>query len=91
MAEKLAMICDKEQICGISSYQCKTEMPTKYVNMLDKQSARTHYLHIERPADDLQGVLLFWGLTDEESLQICNTMLQKMSASQGEPVTIQCI
>lgn len=89
--EKMKAICDGENDCVESKHQCKNELASNYMDMLDKQSSRTHYVHIQRQADNLKGVVLFWGLTDDESLQVCKIMLQKIDAQKSVPATTQCI
>lgn len=89
--EKFSALCEGENDCVESKYQCKDEISANYMDMLDKQSSRTHYVHVQRQSDDLKGVALFWGLTDDESLQVCNIMLQKLDAIKTVPATTQCI
>lgn len=89
--EKINAVCGNEDICVESNYQCKDELASSYMDMLDKQGARTHYLHIQRQSDDLKGVVLFWGLTDDESLQVCKGLLQKINAQKTVPAITQCI
>jgi hypothetical protein len=89
--EKMSAICESETNCVESKHQCKNELASNYMDMLDKQSSRTHYVHLQRQSDNLKGVVLFWGLTDDESLQVCNIMLQKIDAQKSVPVTTQCI
>lgn len=89
--EKVNTLCESDDSCVGSDYQCKPELAANYLDMLDKQSARTHYVHIQRQSDNLKGVVLFWGLTDDESLQVCTNMLQKLDAQKTVPATTQCI
>lgn len=89
--EKVSAVCEGENGCVESKYQCKQELESNYLDMLDKQSSRTHYVHVQRQSDNLKGVVLFWGLTDDESLQVCNIVLQKIDAHKSVPATTQCI
>lgn len=89
--EKLDAMCQGENACIESSYQCKNELDPKYMYMFDKQPSRTHYMHIHRQGDNLAGVILFWGLTDDESRQVCNVMLQKILSNKTNPVIPECI
>ena len=92
MYEKINAVCDAENLCvNEPKYQCKDELPENYLRMLDMQSARTHYVHVQRQSDNLRGIVLFWGLTDDESLQGCKAFMRKISSQNSAPANVQCI
>lgn len=89
--QNIDAVCTSENICVESKYQCKQELDAKYMDMFDRQPSRTHYMHLERQSDHLKGVILFWGLTDDESMRACLNVLQKIQSHQNVAAAVQCI
>jgi hypothetical protein len=90
--ELLTKVCNTDGVsCSNMKYRCDPDVDAKYFDMLDKHPDRTHFFHAER-RDDLRGVFLYWGLTAEESLLVCNMALQQIKAMKLENLReAQCI
>lgn len=91
VAKTMQEVCTAENFCVESRHECKRDVDQRYKNMLGKQSSSTHYVHMQHQTEPLQGVALFWGLTDAESQMICQQLVQKIEAHQGVPVSARCI
>jgi hypothetical protein len=89
--EKFNEMCGNDSFCVETKYECKVDVDAQYKGMLDKQAARTHYVHLQHKTNDLEGILLFWGLTDEESQAFCSQFIKRIDTQNGIPVVAQCI
>ena len=78
--------------CSIKSVDCTRELEPRYRKMLDKQPASVHYAHIEindPSGTPRRGLVLGWGMTEQESLLVCNAI---RSSSDGKVQgTVTCI
>jgi len=77
----LAKFCTAANHCTKQAFQCEHEAQPRYVRMLDQQPASLHYLHynVETPEGPRRAVLVGWGMTEEESQQVC----QHLTADPG--------
>jgi hypothetical protein len=90
--QQIDAVCNNEKICYENkNYECKTTVDAKYQDMLDQQPSRTHYLHVKQPGENLNGVILYWGMTENESWVVCNMMVEKMNKYKQVESNTQCI
>ncbi len=60
------------ELCQFKSSTCKEELPTRYAGIFDGEPLNTSYMSFNRGArHERDGRLIFWGLTDQQSEQIC--------------------
>jgi hypothetical protein len=93
--ERIAAMCPKGRNglnCTLKSVECSRELEPRYRKMLEKQPVSVHYAHVE--IDDpsgtpRRGLVLGWGMTEQESMLVCNAI----QASSGATVkgTVTCI
>lgn len=84
IGKQLAAKCPKQAACQLKSFECTREVEPRYRKMLEGAPANVHYAHLQ--TDDgaggtRRGVLLGWGLTEQESMMVCNGVV----ASSREP------
>ncbi|GMV30711.1 MAG: hypothetical protein AMXMBFR59_28360 [Rhodanobacteraceae bacterium] len=78
--------------CSVKSVDCTRELEPRYQKMLDKKPASVHYAHIqidEPSGTPRRGLVLGWGMTEQESLLICNAI--RASAGTKVKGTVTCI
>lgn len=78
--------------CRLKSVECSRELEPRYRKMLEQQPASVHYAHVQ--LDDpsgtpRRGLVLGWGMTEQESLLVCNGI--RSSASTKLKGTVTCI
>lgn len=79
--------------CSLKSLECSAQIEPRYQKMLDGQPVSTHYARVEtndRGSTPRRAVVLGWGMTEDESLQLCNAI----RASAGKKIsggTVSCI
>jgi hypothetical protein len=78
--------------CTVKSVECMRELEPRYLKMLDQKPASVHYAHIK--LDDpsgapRRGLILGWGMTEQESLLVCNGI--RSAAGTKLKGTVTCI
>ncbi|MBL8296985.1 MAG: hypothetical protein JNN30_01445 [Rhodanobacteraceae bacterium] len=76
--------------CALKSVECSRELEPRYRKMFDRQPASVHYAHLQ--VDDpsgtpRRGLVLGWGMTEQESMLICNAIRSSAAAKAGTRVT----
>lgn len=71
-------LCASTQGCRSSTTSsCIASVDEKYKSMLGKENANVYYLHAERQGRQ-RGVLVYWGLNDQEGKMICEAGKQHL-------------
>lgn len=91
-----ALNCEALGQCAVKQRSCMTGLPNRYHPIFDQQPDTTAYLHVDVPEKRRKGVLLLWGLTESESIQVCQAVLAQVLASQRSQaalagMTARCI
>ncbi len=66
-----ALNCEDLGNCSVRERSCLNGLPDRYLPMFDKRRDTTAYLHLEHAASRREGVVLFWGLNESESIKVC--------------------
>ena len=83
-------LCSVTEGCRSSAISsCVASVDEKYKTMLKKGNANVYYLHAEHN-DTQRGVLVYWGLSDEEGKTVCEAGKQYLS-NQYPHDTINCV
>jgi hypothetical protein len=92
---RAAALCPKGRnglTCQIKSVECTRELEPRYAKMLDRKPASVHYAHItidDPSGTPRRGLILGWGMTEQESMLVCNSIRTASGAKvQG---TVTCI
>jgi hypothetical protein len=91
---RLPAICTSGALtCQITKVECSDAIGDRYRNMLAQQPSVTHYAHFRRKAGETERsfALVAWGLTAEESQQVCESMRQADLAKGAEGEKLTCI
>lgn len=90
-AERLRMhLQDKCDYCVSSSIECKADLDARYLAFFDNKPATAPYLSIDRSRrGEIDGRLIFWGLTRAEGDFVCEKMQQIMAEIHDGPM--QCV
>ena len=84
--------CISKDICVQSKYQCKADISNKYKRMLNQEPSALHYLHYKGQNQPLNGLIMMWGLTKNESKEACEYFLKKYSrARKLKNYSVTCI
>jgi hypothetical protein len=81
---------NKNVSCTLKSLECSREVEPRYRKMLDQQPVSTHYAHMQiedGSAKPRRAVVLGWGMTEDESLFLCNAIRESASKKTGGTVT----
>lgn len=95
MGNRVPVLCPaaKNVSCTLKTLECSGQVEPRYQKMLQGQPVSTHYARIEvadRGATPRRAVVLGWGMTEDESLILCNAI----RAGAGEKIsgsTVTCI
>lgn len=88
--------CEDSGQCEVKQRACMNGLPDRYLPMFNQQRDTTAYLYVEQPTRYRSGVMLFWGLNEQESIQLCQSMLNQVLANKkahklSEDVIARCI
>ncbi len=76
--QEIKALCAATEGCRSSSTStCIASVDEKYKTMLDKGNANVYYLHAERKGRQ-RGVLVYWGLNDDEGKKVCEVGKQRL-------------
>lgn len=94
IGRRLAAKCPSKTGCRLKSFDCTREIEPRYRKMLEGSPTTVHYAHLQ--ADDgvggtRRGVLLGWGLTEQESMMVCNGVVESTRKDQKFKGTATCI
>ena len=89
--QKHYQICEHTPHCSEIKYECKPTMESEYKRMFNQQASSTHYIHMQDLRDQLQGIILLWGLTEQESKGFCQSMVDDFLLKRDKDITIRCI
>lgn len=88
--EQLKQLCSSVQGCQSSNTSsCIASVDEKYQRMLGKENANVYYLHAERKGQQ-RGVLVYWGLNDQEGKMICEAGKQHL-LKQYDSDELECV
>lgn len=79
--------------CSLKSLECSSQIEPRYQKMLDGLPVSTHYARVEtndRGGTPRRAVVLGWGMTEEESLQLC-TAIRESAGKRISGGTVSCI
>lgn len=87
------MKCFADQNCKVIKNQCVEDVSRQYKNMFNEKQVDTTYLKAVNPVLARESITLFWGLTMEESVMLCNKMSQHLKRlAQIDPnIQYRCI
>ncbi|MDM3870499.1 hypothetical protein QSV34_03915 [Porticoccus sp. W117] len=88
---KLIEMCDGLENCTTLKYECKDQLNKRYTKMFAKQPTTSKYLHMTHNKTELNGVAIFWGLTADESAQVCQMTKQQILNKGGREIDAVCI
>jgi len=85
--------CAAATNCKVLKNQCVNEVSLQYQAMFDEKPSSTTYLKVENPVLGREGVMLFWGLNQDESGELCKQMSQhiKSLAEKNPEIKYRCI
>ncbi|MGB3623177.1 MAG: hypothetical protein WBA20_17670 [Ketobacter sp.] len=89
--DEVYKICENSPNCSEIKYECKSKMESEYQRMFNLEQASTHYVHMQDMQDKLAGVILLWGLTKQESLGFCQSLVGNFLAKKDDDFTMRCI
>jgi hypothetical protein len=89
---ELSKFCTPANHCTLQPLQCEHEVAPRYQHMLDQQPASLHYVHLsgDTPEGARRAVVVGWGMTEDESSQVCKGLRETMSAKDSA-FKISCI
>ncbi|UTW44477.1 hypothetical protein KFE80_08720 [bacterium SCSIO 12696] len=88
---KLIEMCNGLDNCTTLKYECKNQLNKRYSKMFAKNPTTSKYLHMKYKSNGLNGVAIFWGLTADESKQVCQTTRQQVLNKGGREIEAVCI
>ena len=74
--------CEDSGQCEVKQRACMNGLPDRYLPMFNQQRDTTAYFCVEQPTRYRSGVMLFWGLNEQESIQLCQSMLNQVLANK---------
>ncbi|OZG75038.1 hypothetical protein BTA51_01150 [Hahella sp. CCB-MM4] len=83
--------CIQDKVCVQTKFECKESVDQKYLHMLNKSDASTHYVHLTAKNEPLKGVVLFWGLTMDESKAVCKKVVTDFNSDKRSKFIAKCI
>lgn len=94
IGKRLAAKCPSQTGCRLKSFECARDVEPRYRKMLEGSAANVHYAHLQ--TDDgaggtRRGVLLGWGLTEQESMMVCNGVVASAHKDKSFKGTATCI
>jgi hypothetical protein len=84
-------ICENSPNCSEIKYECKSKVEPEYQRMFKQQQASTHYVHMQDAKDKTEGVILLWGLTEQESLGFCQSLVNNFLEKRDDDFKMRCI
>lgn len=90
---RIAQICPTGKVsCTLKSVECSRTIEPRFGRMLDKQKASVHYAHLEEEKDGKprRGVVLGWGMTEQESKLVCGA-IQTAALKNNSKNQVNCI
>lgn len=85
-------LCSEEFRCSPAEFVCKNELDERYRGMLNKETAIVTYLHFEDLASGLRAVVIFWGVSQEESEKICPILIKNLEKNKDiRGIAAECI
>lgn len=82
--------CERTKECSNYTFGCKQEISEKYLSMLNKEPATTHFLHVTRSEDRAKGIVLIWGLSDKEATLWCQQAYEYNRSKKPDAIQ-ECI
>ena len=89
--QKHYQICANTPHCSEIKYECKPTLESEYKRMFNQQATSTHYIHMQDLKEQLQGIILMWGLTAQESKGFCQSMVDDFLLRRNKNIAIRCI
>ena len=87
----LAQMCTSALGCTPKNYSCNDSVGSQYSSMFNKKTAATKYLHVVDEQTGLVSIMLFWGLTSEESESSCKLLKQSFDTNKKLEYQTNCI
>ena len=71
LVQNFKSMCEATTGCqALDDTACSSYVEDKYLSMLNKEKRDIYYVHMQGTKKE-RGVIVFWGLNDEEAKQIC--------------------
>lgn len=82
--------CEQDSACqSVNMSSCAGFIDEKYKGMLNKQFSGTHFLHVSaKRTPDERGVIVFWGLNDDEAKSMCDYVDKRNTSEQMTSVCL---
>lgn len=74
--QHFADLCEKGMQCTTLSVDCKQSVSPRYVAMLDQNTQKNRYLHVQSVATELRAIYTLWGVDSNESASLCQNWMQ---------------
>lgn len=82
--------CEQDGTCqSVNMSSCAGFVDAKYKGMLNKEFSGTHFLHVSaKRIPDERGVIVFWGLNDDEAKSMCDYLDKRNTSEQMNSVCV---
>jgi len=78
LMKKFVAACPDDMRCELTRSECKAKVDQRYLNMLNKRPTHLHYAHMEQANESMRrsGVMVVWGMTMDESMTLCRSLIR---------------
>lgn len=92
-ANKIVSACPEELNCAVTKVECKSSVDNRYLNMLAAKPAHLHYAHLSQGKAPARrnAVLVVWGMTETDSMFLCQSILSDPELAKDPETDAQCI